>query len=230
MTLQQPLALEPPVGAADWSRHLLLDGRTLRGLTSLNEAFLRLLFEMQLREPGRPVLGLEPALLPPPTPAPRAATVLIGLPCALFDLRFRDIRLWQQVALRGGAVADGHRPVPVEPAVAAFTRAALSFAWHLAQARDRPARLLLGMEPATAQALAEVPVGLLDGLAAAVAPQLEARFSSRPSFWTAVRDCLRIPSDAVRRARLRRLALQLQGTDSARGQQLQRRVRLQAQV
>ncbi len=230
MTLQQPLALEPPFGVADWSQHLLLDARTLRGLTSLNEAFLRLLFEAQVRESGQPVLGLEPALLPPPTPAPRAATVLIGLPCALFDLRFRDIRLWQQVALRGCAVAEGQRSSSAEPALAGFTRAALSFAWHLAQARDRPARLLLGMEPATAQALAEVPVGLLDGLASGLSPQLEARFSNRPSFWMAVRDCLRIPSDAVRRARLRRLALQLQGTDSARGQQLQRRIRLQTQT
>ncbi|MCU0975013.1 MAG: hypothetical protein MUC71_01710 [Steroidobacteraceae bacterium] len=230
MTLQQPLALAPPVGAADWSQHQLLDPRTLRGLASLNEAFLRLLFETQLREPGQPAFGLAPELLPPPTPAPRAAAVLAGLPGALFDLRFRDIRLWQQVALRGGAVADGQRPAPAEPALAAFTRAALSFAWHLAQARDRPARLLLGMEPATAHAIAEVPVGLLDGLALGLAPQLEARFCGRPCFWMAVRDCLRIPSDAVRRARLRRLALQLQGADSARGQQLQRRVRLQAQV
>jgi hypothetical protein len=230
MTLQQPLALQPPVGAADWTEQLILDPRTLRGLTSLNEAFLRLLFDAQQRSPGQALFGLDPGLIPPPTPGPRAATALLGLPCALFDLRFRDFRLWQQAAARGGAVADGERAAPVEPAVGALARAALAFAWHLAQARDRSARLLLGMDPATAQALAEVPVGMLDGVAQAMAPQLEARFCARESFWSAVRDCLRIPSDAVRRARLRRLALQLQGSDSARGLLLQRRVRLQTQA
>lgn len=230
MNPQQPLALPPPVGTADWVEQLLLDPRSLRGLASLNEAFLRLLFDAQLRLPGQAVLGLEPWLLPPPTPAPRAATALAGLPCAVFDLRFRDSRLWQLAAARGSAVADGQRPPPVEATVGAFTRSALAFAWHLAQARDRPARLLLGMEPATAQALAEVPAGVLDGLALSIAPQLEARFRDRESFWSALRDCLRIPSDAVRRARLRRLALQLQGTDSARSLQLQRRIRLKAQA
>lgn len=230
MTLQQSLALEPPVGAAGWPGLQLLDPRTLRGLASLNEAFLRLVFEAQLRQPGQAVFGLESGLLPPPTPGPRAATVLADLPCALFDLRFRDGRFWQQAAAHGSAVADGQRPAAVEPALAALTRSALAFAWHLAQARERAARLLLGMEAATVGVLAEMPVGQVDGLAQAMASQLQARFASRPSFWGAIRDCLRIPSDAVRRARLRRLALQLQGADSAREQQLQRRVRLQAQA
>jgi hypothetical protein len=230
MALQQPLALQPPVGSADWTEQLLLDPRTLRGLDSLNEAFLRLLFDLQRRLPEQEVLGLDPRFLPPPTPAPRAAVAIAGLPCAVFDLRFRDTRLWQAASARGSAVADGQRLPPADPALGAFTRAALAFAWHLAQVRDRPARLLLGMEPVTAQALAEVPVGLLDGLAQSVAPQLEARFRDRPAFWGAVRDCLRIPSDAVRRARLRRLALQLQGADSARLLQIQRRARLQHQA
>jgi hypothetical protein len=229
MTLQQPLALPPPAGPAAWAEDLLLDPRTLRGLTSLNEGFLRLLFELGPRAPGQALFGLEPELLPPPTPAPGVATALAGLPCALFDLRFRDARLWQAVAGRGGAVADGHRPVAVEAAVGAFARSAVAFAWHLAQARDRPARLLLGIEPDTAAVIAELPVGALDAVSQSVAPDLEARFRSRQSFWAAVRDCLRVPSDANRRARLRRFALQLQGSDSARGLQLQRRVRLQTQ-
>lgn len=230
MALQQPLGLETPAAPADRFGLTLFDSRTLRGLASLNESFLRLVFEVQLRQPDEPVLGLDCALLPPPTPGPRAAAVLRDLPCALFDLRFRDGGFWQQAAARGSAVADGARPAAVEPALAGLTRSVLSFAWHLAQARERAARLLLGMETATAAVLAELPVGVLDGLALSMAPQLQARFASRPSFWSALRDCLRIPSDAARRERLRRLALQLQGADSAREQQLQRRLRLHAQA
>ena len=106
----------------------------------------------------------------------------------------------------------------------------LAFVWHLAIARDRPARLLLGIEPATAQAIGELPIGALDAVSQLLAPRLEARFRGRQQFWGALRDCLRIPSDAGRRARLRRFALQLQGADSARGLPLQRRLRRETQA
>ena len=224
MLQQQPLALPPPAGPAAWEGQALLDLRTSRGLASLNEAFLRLLFDAQQRRPGQPAYGLEPAVWPPPPPAPPGAVALAGLPCALFALGFRDARLWQAQVQRGGSVQDGPGQPGPESAALAFTRQAMVFAWHLADARDRAARLVLGLEPATAAALAEVPVGQLEGCAQQMAPRLAARFSGREAFWRARRDTLWFPSDLVTRARLRRLALQLQGMDSARQLQLQRRV------
>ena len=225
MSVQQPLALSPPAGTADWVERVLVEPRSLRALAGLNEAFLALLFELHSLRPGQPALGLPAHLLPPPCPAPRAVTVLAELPCALFDLRFRDARCWQAQAARAAAVRDGCRIPLAEPALAAFTRAALTFAWHLAQDHERSARLLLGIEPATARVLVDLPVGALDALAHGMAPQLGARFCTREVFWGSMRDALRVPSDAARRERLRRLGLQLHGMDSARAQQLHRRGR-----
>ena len=42
MNRQQPLALAPPAGDADWSERSLLDGATRRALGSINLAFLDL--------------------------------------------------------------------------------------------------------------------------------------------------------------------------------------------
>ena len=46
MNRQQPLALAPPAGDADWSERSLLDGATRRSLVSINLAFLDLAGEL----------------------------------------------------------------------------------------------------------------------------------------------------------------------------------------
>ncbi len=51
MNRQQPLALAPPAGDADWAERSLLDGATRRALGSINLAFLEL--AMELAEEGR---------------------------------------------------------------------------------------------------------------------------------------------------------------------------------
>ena len=95
MHRQQPLALAPPAGGADWSERSLLDAATRRALQSINLAFLELAGEFS--EEGR--LKQIPGL------PPRAIDALIGveagprlcerLPFALFDLRFASA--WRSV-------------------------------------------------------------------------------------------------------------------------------------
>ena len=46
MNRQQPLALAPPAGGADWSEQSLLDAGTRRALGSINLAFLDLAGEL----------------------------------------------------------------------------------------------------------------------------------------------------------------------------------------
>ena len=106
MNRQQPLALAPPAGDADWSERSLLDGATRRALVSINLAFLDLAGE--LAEEGR--LKQIPGL------PPRAIDSLIGLeagprlcerlPFALFDLRFGDGGFWSAEVAAAGGVQD----------------------------------------------------------------------------------------------------------------------------
>ena len=60
MNRQQPLALAPPAGDADWAERSLFDAATRRALGSINLAFLDLAVE--LAEEGRikQIAGLSP--------------------------------------------------------------------------------------------------------------------------------------------------------------------------
>jgi hypothetical protein len=227
MNRQQPLALAPPAGDADWTERSLLDGATRRALLSVNLAFLDLAGE--LAEEGR--LKQIPGL------PPRAIDSLIGLeagprlcerlPFALFDLRFADGAFWSAEV----AAADGVQDAPVPPAaderIVAFTRAAIMVAWHLAQTRAAGARLVFGASPSTIAAIAAMPVAAVERLARRVSPALSARFGSRARFWLQFEGCAARP-DARSVDLLRQLGMQIHGAESARGQALQRRQRRSA--
>ena len=68
---------------------------------------------------------------------------------------------------------------------------------------------------------------LVERLARRVAPALSARFGTRTRFWLQFEGCAAQPDDRSV-DQLRRLGLQIQGADSARGQALQRRHRRSA--
>ena len=165
MNRQQPLALAPPAGDADWSERSLLDGATRRALVSINLAFLDLAGE--LAEEGR--LKQIPGL------PPRAIDSLIGLeagprlcerlPFALFDLRFADGGFWSAEIAAAGGVQDAATSPAADERIVAFTRAAIMVVWHLAQTRASGARLVFGASPATIAAIAAMPVAAVERLA-----------------------------------------------------------------
>jgi hypothetical protein len=224
MNRQQPLALAPPAGDADWSERSLLDAATRRALVSINTAFLDLATE--LSEEGR--LKQIPGL------PPRAIDSLIGLeagprlcerlPFALFDLRFSDGGFWSAEVAAAGGVQDATAQSAADERIVAFTRAAVMVVWHFAQTRAAAARLVFGASPATIAAIAGMPVAAVERLARRVAAALSARFGSRARFWLQFEGCAARP-DARSVELLRQLGLQIQGADSARGQSLQRRQR-----
>lgn len=227
MNRQQPLALAPPAGDADWAERSLFDAATRRALGSINLAFLDLAVE--LAEEGRikQIAGLPPraidALIDPDA-GPRLAE---RLPYALFDLRFADGNFWAAEVAAAGGVQDAGGPAVVDERVVAFARAAVMVVWHLAQTRTAGARLVFGASPATIAAVAAMPVAAVERLARRVAPALSARFGTRTRFWLQFEGCAAQPDDRSV-DQLRRLGLQIQGADSARGQALQRRHRRSA--
>ena len=227
MNRQQPLALAPPAGDAGWSERSLLDAATRRALASINLAFLDLAVE--LAEEGRlkQIAGLPPraidALIDPEA-SPRLAE---RLPYALFDLRFADGGFWAAEAAAAGGVQDAGGEAAADERVVAFARAALMVVWHLSQTRAAGARLVFGASAATIAAVAAMPVAAVLRLARRVAPVLSARFGSRTRFWLQFEGCAARP-DERSVDQLRRLGLQIQGADSARGQALQRRHRRSA--
>jgi len=227
MNRQQPLALAPPAGDADWAERSLFDAATRRALGSINLAFLDLAVE--LAEEGRikQIAGLPPraidALIDPDA-GPRLAE---RLPYALFDLRFADGNFWAAEVAAAGGVQDAGGPALVDERVVAFARAAVMVVWHLAQTRTAGARLVFGASPATIAAVAAMPVAAVERLARRVAPALSARFGTRNRFWLQFEGCAAQPDDRSV-DQLRRLGLQIQGADSARGQALQRRHRRSA--
>jgi len=224
MSRQQPLALAPPAGHADWSERSLLDPATRKALCSINVAFLDLAAE--LAEEGRLKLigGLPPraidALIDPGT----QQRLCERLPYALFDLRFDDGNYWEGQVAAAGGVQDTQPAPTTDERIVTFTRTVVMFAWHLAQTRAPGARLVFGSPPATIAALASLPVAAVDGLANRVAPVLSARFGSRARFWLQFEGCAAHPDDRSVNV-LQQLGLQIQGAESARLQALQRKPR-----
>jgi hypothetical protein len=224
MHRQQPLALAPPAGDADWTERSLLDAATRRALGSINLAFLDLAAE--LAEEGRlkQIAGLPPraidALIDPDA-GPRMCE---RLPYALFDLRFADGNFWTAEVAAAGGVQDAGTAAATDERVVAFARAAITVVWHLAQTRIACARLAFGAAPATIAAVAAMPVAGIERLARRVAPALAARFGARARFWLQFEGCAARPDDQAVSV-LRQLGLQIHGAESARGQSLQRRQR-----
>ena len=220
---QQPLALAPPAGPAEWSERSLLDAATRRALGSVNQAFLALASD--LAEEGRLKLiaGL-PARAIDSLIHPEAGDRLSArLPYALFDLRFGDGGFWEGEAAAAGGVQDASPAAGCDERLVTFARAAVMLG-HLAQTRPAAARLAFGTSPATITALARLPVAAVDRLTRRVAPTLAARFGSRARFWLQFEGCAAHPDDRSV-DELQRLGLQIQGAESARQQALQRRPR-----
>ncbi len=227
MNLQQPLALAPPAGDADWSEHSLLDGAMRRALGSVNLAFLGLAIE--LAEEGRlkQIAGLPPRAIDSlidPEAGPRLCE---RLPYALFDFRFSDGNFWTAEVAAASGVQDASAHAAVDDRLVSFARAAIMVAWHLAQTRTAGARLIFGATPATIAAIASMPVAAVERLARRVAPTLSARFGSRARFWLQFEGCAVRPDDQSVNL-LRQLGLQIQGAEGARVQALQRRHRRSA--
>jgi hypothetical protein len=224
MNRQQPLALAPPAGHADWTEQSLLDGATRRALTSINLAFLDLATELAEEGRLRQIPGLPPRAvdsLIDPDAGPRLCE---RLPYALFDFRFADGAFWCAEVAAASGVQDALAQPAADERVVAFARAAIMVVWHLAQTRMAGARLVFGASPATIAAVAAMPVAAVERLARRVAGALSARFSSRARFWHQFEGCAARPDDRSV-GLLRQLGMQIQGAESARGQALQRRHR-----
>lgn len=224
MNRQQPLALAPPAGRADWSERSLLDAATRSAICSMNHAFLDLAAE--LAEEGRLKLisGLPPRAVDALIDPEAQRRLCEKLPYALFELRFDDGGFWESQIAAAGGVQDVQPALVVDERIVAFTRTVIMLAWHLAQTRAPGARLMFGMSPATIAALASLPVAAFDGLARRAAPALTARFDSRARFWLQFEGCAAHPDDKAVRV-LQQLGLQILGAESARLQALQRRPR-----
>jgi hypothetical protein len=224
MHRQHPLALAPPAGDSDWLERSVLDASTRRALLSINLAFLDLAVE--LAEEGRlKQIGGLPARAIDALIDPDAGTRMCEqLPYALFDLRFGDGNFWCAEIAAAGGVQDSAGGGLADERIVAFTRAAVMVVWHLAQTRSAGARLVFGACPATVAAVAAMPVAAVERLARRVAPALSARFPARTRFWLQFEGCATRP-DAGSVDSLKRLGLQIQGAESARGQSLQRRHR-----
>ena len=201
----------------------------MAALIGANRTFLSLAASFCAERPGMPALGL-PGHVLSAIARIEAARLSVALPLALFDLRFRDERLWRQEIASCGVVHDAQAPVDADPRTTRFARCALTLAWHFSQSDTRAARLSLGMEASTQELLAGVPVGALDALAQRLSGAVSARFCTRERFWSLVTCALRFGQDATTVERLRLLGLQLQGADSARVQQLHRRLRRTTQA
>ncbi len=112
MNRQQPLALAPPAGDADWTERSLLDGPTRRALGSINLAFLDLAIE--LAEEGRLKLisGLPPRAIDSLIDPDAGRKLCERLPYALFDLRFGDGSFWAARSPRPAACRTRSRGRP----------------------------------------------------------------------------------------------------------------------
>lgn len=224
MNRQQPLALAPPAGNADWAEHSLLDAWMRRALGSINLAFLNLAID--LAEEGRLKLisGLPARAIDSLIDPDAGEKLCERLPYALFDLRFGEGGFWASEIAAAGGVQDAVSVPAPDERIVSFTRAAIMLAWHLAQTRAAGARLVFGTAPATIAALASMPIAAAERIARRVSPALTARFGSRARFWLQFEGCAVHPDDQAL-SLLRQLGLQIQGAESARVQALQRRHR-----
>lgn len=224
MGRQQPLALAPPVGHADWSERSLLDATTRTALASINRAFLDLAAELADEGRLRLIGGLPPRAIDALIDPVAQRRLCERLPYSLFDLRFSDGSYWESQVAAASAVQDAE-PVPAaDERIIAFTRTVIMLAWHLVQTRAPGAQLVFGTASATITALAALPLAAVDGLARRVAPALTARFGSRARFWLQFEGCAAHPDERSFSV-LQQLGLQIQGAESARLQALQRKPR-----
>jgi hypothetical protein len=194
-----------------WARGPHLSAEQLNSVRGLNARFLDLAsgagdeWDTSGAPGGAALLGGGvAALLASLSQLQRAAVA--SCPYALFDLRFEDevywkTRLTQTVHYR---VADE----PVAQAVVDFVRLAVFYAWHVAHTSSLAAQFLLGMSPATVEALRGLSVNSLPGLADSEASNLSARWRHCAAYWSAlIGAAARADTSALRRIQLHGLQL-----------------------
>ena len=111
MTRQQPLALAPPAGSANWSERTLLDAMTRRALCSINLAFLDLAADLADEGRLKLISGLPPRAVDALIDPDAAQRLCERLPYSLFDLRFGDGAFWEGEIAAAGGVQDAE-PAP----------------------------------------------------------------------------------------------------------------------
>ena len=148
MNRQQPLALAPPAGSANWSERSLLDGMTRRALCSINLAFLDLAAD--LADDGRLKLinGLPPRAVDALIDPAAGQRLCERLPYALFDLRFGDGGFWEGEIAAAGGVQDAEPAAPIDDRIVAFARAVLQNVPHEVQIETH-AGIIIRVVPAS---------------------------------------------------------------------------------
>jgi hypothetical protein len=164
-----------------WTRQASFSAQMLASLRELNHRFLDLAAahsgscaDLKMsQETAAPIAGL----------SREARAAAADCPYALFDLRFHDDAHWRVCLGDTWRIADAPA---VADDVAAFTRLALFYAWHLASAPKLGAQLCLGMAESTASAFRDASLERLPALAASEAVHLSARWSSSTFYWRAL--------------------------------------------
>jgi hypothetical protein len=164
-----------------WTRQASLPAHTLASLRELNHRFLDLA-AAHSESPGGLKMAKE-AAAPIASLSQEARAAAADCPYALFDLRFHDDAHWRARLAESWRVAD---QAAVADDVAAFTRLALFYAWHLASTPKPGAQLWLGMAESTAAAFRATSLERLPALAASEAVHLSARWSTSTFYWRAL--------------------------------------------
>jgi hypothetical protein len=194
-----------------WAREPHLSPEHLNSVRGLNARFLDLAggaghgWEMPRTPGGLPLLGGGVAeMLASLSPLQRAAVA--SCPYALFDLRFEDEVYWTARLTR--AVQYRVADEPADRLVLDFVQLAIFYAWHVAHTSSLAAQFLLGMSPATVEALRGLAVNSLPALADSEASNLSARWRHSAAYWSAlIGAAARADTPALRRVQLHGLQL-----------------------
>ena len=164
-----------------WTRQASFAAHTLASLRELNHRFLDLA-AAHSESCGDLKMSQETAA-PIACLSQEARAAAADCPYALFDLRFHDDVHWRARLGESWRIAD---EAAVADDVAAFTRLALFYAWHLASTPKPGAQLWLGMAESTAAAFRAASFERLPALAAGEAVHLSARWSTSTFYWRAL--------------------------------------------
>jgi len=198
-------------GDGRYATRTLLDPGTLKDLEDANTAFLVMLAARARRAPGRAEYGLPANALATLANLNAAALATVaGCHYALFDVEFADAAYWASLT-RNAAVAEA---VP-ETAATSFARTALFLAWHLVQADEFAAALVLGMTPAVQSAWRRWPLSGIAQAAPAAADAVRARWGAHRLFWPTLLETA-AAGNTTGVLEIRRLGLQLLAMDGLR--------------
>lgn len=172
--------------ARQWMAGGWFSDEALTPLAELNAQCLDLSAELALAGEGSPVqqaLGRRIAAL-----SPQARAGLAAAPYLLADAGFDDPMRWQ--CLSRWRIEDlpresGSGPFSA-PRATPFVRNVFVYGWHLARAHRQLARVVLGMTPACARAIAELGLSDLEWACAHRPGWISLRWENRPQLWTSL--------------------------------------------